>query len=152
MISGVQKFLRSRDPVGMRYCVLELLALEQRVATSNLINRLQVMAVEELLFADTIAFKISYDLISAAGTNRQNLGPLLRVCDVLCASRLCRIPSDVRCHFGALGQDHLEELLQNFPVPALFPIAINWDSIPLADHPPDIQKLVQLFARLLVCN
>ena len=154
MVSGVQKYLRARQPAGMRWCVLELLALEQRTATSNLLNRLQVMAVEELLFADTDSFAAVFRLVNAVDSDRGQAALLLRACDVLCQARLCRVPSDVRCHYGSLGSEPLSALLAApMPTPAVYAQLASSQlcrDVPLSSHPDDVHTLVRLFAHLLV--
>lgn len=140
MISGVQKYLRAGDSKGMQYCALEILCLEQPAATSNLLHRLQVMAGEELLFADVGTFSDVYELLGFVEKDRGNAFAMLEACELLARGRLCRLPSDIRCHFGTLGAGGLRQLMDSTPVPASFQTGVVYD------HPSEVVRLARMFA------
>jgi hypothetical protein len=147
MISGVQKYLRAGDSSGMQYCALEILCLEQPAATSNLLHRLQVMAGEELLFADVGAFSDVYELLGHVERDRGNALAMLDVCELLAKGRLCRLPSDIRCHFGTLGASGLRHLMDSTPVPANFRRTVYQSDLDWGnDHPTEVMDLVDMFA------
>lgn len=58
LISGLQKYGRRRELSRMLYCVREILTTHNPSCATNLIHRIEVMASEEVVFADTGTFAI----------------------------------------------------------------------------------------------
>ena len=108
--SGIQKYLRRREYEKMLWCVCEMWLFQGMVdesklrATSglisNLVNRLVVMGDEEMLFVDYERYILVRDYLDKYNNNRDDLVLLLKVCDILCNSRILRRCSDLRAYFG----------------------------------------------------
>ena len=108
--SGIQKYLRRREYDKMLWCVCEMWLFQGMVdesklrATSglisNLVNRLVVMCDEEMLFVDYERYILVREYLDRYNNNRDDLVLLLKVCDILCNSRILRRCSDLRAYFG----------------------------------------------------
>jgi hypothetical protein len=108
--SGIQKYLRRREYEKMLWCVCEMwlfqgMADESKLRAtngliSNLVNRLVVMCDEEMLFVDYERYILVRDYLEEYNNNRNEFGLLLKVCDILCNSRILRRCSDLRAYFG----------------------------------------------------
>lgn len=109
--SGMQKYLRRREAVKMKWCANELYKFrfgekenEKQIGKgifSNLINRIIVMLDEELSFDEVARYALVYKSIEdlRKEENYDNgVAILYRICDVLCCGNLIRITSDI-CGF-----------------------------------------------------
>lgn len=108
--SGMQKYLRRREPSKMKWCVrqMQLFAFgkdenEQQIGKgiiTNLVNRQIIMLDEEVLFADWQTYLDARKLLAEFQENTKVINPLYRLCDIMCDARLLRLGSDVACYYG----------------------------------------------------
>lgn len=110
--SGLQKYMRRREEDKMLWCLAEIYLFkvyartdQEKKATrgiiTNLINRIIVMLDEELLFIEWDKYLMVYNLIEKfEKSDRNDFISLIKICKVLCNSRLLRRNSDIRAHFN----------------------------------------------------
>jgi len=110
--SGLQKYMRRREEDKMLWCLAEIYLFkvyartdQEKKATrgiiTNLINRIIVMLDEELLFIEWDKYLMVYNLIEKfEKSGRNDVISLIKICKVLCNSRLLRRNSDIRAHFN----------------------------------------------------
>jgi len=109
--SGMQKYLRRREPAKMKWCANELYKFhfgenenEKQIGKgifSNLINRIIVMLDEELCFDEVTRYLAIYEWIEELRKEEDyeaGLAILYRICDALCCGNLIRLSSDI-CGF-----------------------------------------------------
>lgn len=103
LISATQKYLRRREHDKMLYCVLEIVTswstCESTEPINNLINRLLIMAGEEMLFVETQRIERLETIASFCRPPTVALGGIVSMCKILLGARLCRLPSDYRHYF-----------------------------------------------------
>jgi len=109
--SAAQKYLRRREETKMLWCVGEIYLFhvfartqqEKRCARgiiTNLLNRMIIMMDEELLFAEWDKYLICRSLLEQfEKSKRENFISLIKVCRILCRSKLLRLNSDIRGYF-----------------------------------------------------
>ena len=110
--SGLQKYMRRREEEKMLWCLGEIYLFkvyarteQEKKATrgiiTNLINRIIVMLDEELLFIEWDKYLMVYNLIEKfEKSDRNDFISLIKICKILCNSRLLRRNSDIRAHFN----------------------------------------------------
>ena len=110
--SGLQKYLRRREEEKMLWCLGEIYLFkvyanseQEKRATrgiiTNLINRIIVMLDEELLFIEWDKYLIIYNLIEKFEKEERNdFVSLIKICKILCNSRLLRRNSDINAYFN----------------------------------------------------
>ncbi len=110
--SGLQKYLRRREEEKMLWCLGEIYLFkvyanseQEKKATrgiiTNLINRIIVMLDEELLFIEWDKYLIIYNLIEKFEKEERNdFVSLIKICKILCNSRLLRRNSDINAYFN----------------------------------------------------
>jgi predicted metal-binding protein len=109
--SAAQKYLRRREETKMLWCVGEIYLFhvfartqqEKRCARgiiTNLLNRIIIMMDEELLFAEWDKYLICRSLLEQfEKSKREDFISLIKVCRILCRSKLLRLNSDIRGYF-----------------------------------------------------
>ena len=109
--SGLQKYLRRREETKMLWCLGEIYLFhvfaktqqEKRCARgiiTNLLNRIIIMMDEELLFAEWDRYLICHSLIKRfEKSKREDFMTLIKLCKILCRSKLLRLNSDIRGYF-----------------------------------------------------
>ena len=109
--SALQKYLRRREETKMLWCLGEIYLFhvfaktqqEKRCARgiiTNLLNRIIIMMDEELLFAEWDRYLICRSLIERfEKSKREDFMALIKLCKLLCRSKLLRLNSDIRGYF-----------------------------------------------------
>lgn len=100
--SGIQKSLRRRNLDEMIWYVNEMALfykIDQENVLTNLINRLVIMAGEELVFADALRFILIYKAADSYKKDKSQYYRLYEICKLLCDGRLLRLGSDIRNTF-----------------------------------------------------
>ena len=109
--SGLQKYLRRREEEKMLWCLGEIYLFKVYATTpaelratkgiiTNMINRLIIMLDEELLFAEWDKYLIVRKLINKFEiSERSDIISLIKICKILCRSRLLRRNSDIRAYY-----------------------------------------------------
>ena len=109
--SALQKYLRRREEKKMLWCLGEIYLFhvfaktqqEKRCARgviTNLLNRIIIMLDEELLFAEWDRYLICRSLIERfEKSKREDFMTLIKLCKLLCSSKLLRLNSDIRGYF-----------------------------------------------------
>ena len=110
--SGLQKYMRRREEDKMLWCLAEIYLFkvyaktdQEKKATrgiiTNLLNRIIVMLDEELLFIEWDKYLMVYNLIEKfEKSERNDFISLIKICKILCNSKLLRRNSDIRAHFN----------------------------------------------------
>lgn len=137
--SGIQKYLRRREPEKMKWCVKEIYLFvmyasdekEKKIARgifTNLLNRMIVMLDEEMVFDEVrryliIRREMVFIKAAAEAENHEvSLNLLYTICDLMCGARLLRLGSDINAYFGRnkkkevvySGKETVGELLRDF--------------------------------------
>ncbi len=111
--SLMQKSLRRREAGTMKWCVNQMLLFKRhaipirdhevslaKALETNCINRLLIMAEEELVFTEVGVYLRIRDLVDAYYKSDEDAygmrdkSRLFEICDLLCSAKLCRIASD----------------------------------------------------------
>ena len=129
--SGIQKYLRRREPSKMKWCVkqMQMFAfgnneIEKQVGKgiiTNLVNRLIIMLDEDMVFADWETYLHARSLLEKFQKDVKDIAPLYELCDVMCNSRLLRYGSDVACYYGKA----VDGLNDNYEVTGLDSLTIQ---------------------------
>ena len=111
--SGMQKYLRRREPQKMKWCAAEIYKFnfgknerERNIGKgiiSNLINRLIVMLDEELCFDEVVRYCMIYDLLETVRDCKEyteGVEILGKICDILCTGNILRLNSDIVGYFN----------------------------------------------------
>lgn len=112
--SGLQKYLRRREPEKMKWCGKQIYMfnygckneLDKKISVgifSNLKNRIIVMLDEELSFDEVnryLLIREKIEELSDISNFVDGLNILYDICDIMCSGRLIRLNSDINAYFG----------------------------------------------------